>query len=1214
MSGPTPSSRQQMGGSASSMDVDSSVVTDIVVARDVGKREACQGCGRFPQSPSFLDPEQPTAWALPGDRGAWCSNCHTCWRTNFLHVQGSQSQALFASWLLKPENRQLWTKKLFSFLTLLRENHSKVTKVMVDQRCDTLDWLFGFIGLPFGSPLVVQVVSGQPTCPADGDCLMQVLDASGGATAGVVRLADISKPIVEGSTLLARHAPSTARWPASLSLQVTRGSDMELLKSLLAFSAAAPSWAASSTTSGSSASGKKASKAELLAENVRQAFAATFSLPSWTTLAKVAQFTPFTKKFLEVREAASSSGDGVAEDICNVWLSGMSSGKAFVGAYKLWSKNGKHEQFMLTYPACAEWVSFLREERIEVHCSLATFADKVRYLHHAAEEKTLAPVTKQFFSDGVFSLLRCKADSDQPIVPEVWLRNLCIHALVLVLQGMTLEQIEEPSVRKGICSDVEATADVIASFDGYDFSAIADGLKNFTTVLKVGLGDGQISAADAKTALQSVMSHNKFPKLAAFLEQEPIGQQIIESTRELLTRRASDDIAASKLLRGKECLLHPAMTRIIQRTESESDLVNPMRVVDQVAIQVFGETLSFVTQALEMFSSPVQLDEHMGLLNEWSKSFAKGLASCHHAVVVALSAPAMETLELLIEGDPEGDAVDLFTEAMPHLTKLNQCLARVRGSWMPGEWATLQVAGVAFMESKGASVGPVVKEVLRECFGHLQRMIVWRQRVLEFLDALILFRNVAYPTDEELAVDEWLAAQNSEQQKITFLELALELQVAAGKVEPFTCPWMFPDESATLTVKPDDGDAYSVEWQASLLVLSKLTSCAFVKIVAGSLESQASHLVTKLVGSLQCTAWRGATEVDIEAAILRKDHITTMLDLIVDHRTLGYAIRAFKTVLMDSKQNMPAVALASIVGEILADHSTSQACRSSLVSCPALYRAGDVPETDGFSSEMLAHLLEAYGIVHEVLVAFAFMRTTAFAEDASCVAGHKVRPELSNAVSFLVQGVDRLAKHLSHERFLGVVALRLPCVIPPERLLEWSKAASSVIPLVKKAVVTCIVENSYDLAQRVTKLTPQYAHIAGPKDYHPKLSKKHLAGYSGKDQLSEGSVMLCQALMHATELHRAWGMSPPLSDDPDYSEQLKSANSAYQEAKKALVVIAAATILECSAREDARKQQASSILSRKKQLPTSMVVALERIVGASSGGAAGKGTLAIEDA
>lgn len=143
----------------------------------------CRGCGRFlSTSRDFFDLGGPTMWGSSTGRGRWCRECHSLWRSVY---QGPHPLPFMKDFLEEAPNRRTWGLHLLSSLTLAKEGGQRITAQMVQQRSETLQWVFRLAGVPVHAsqvvPLHEAVARGDSIDPA----MFVNMEQNGAACLGV---------------------------------------------------------------------------------------------------------------------------------------------------------------------------------------------------------------------------------------------------------------------------------------------------------------------------------------------------------------------------------------------------------------------------------------------------------------------------------------------------------------------------------------------------------------------------------------------------------------------------------------------------------------------------------------------------------------------------------------------------------------------------------------------------------------------------------------------------------------------------------------------------------------------------------------------------------------------------------------------------------------------------------------------------------------------
>ena len=129
----------------------------------------------------------------------------------------------------------------------------------------------------------------------------------------------------------------------------------------------------------------------------------------------------------------------------------------------------------------------------------------------------------------------------------------------------------------------------------------------------------------------------------------------------------------------------------------------------------------------------------------------------------------------------------------------------------------------------------------------------------------------------------------------------------------------------------------------------------------------------------------------------------------------------------------------------------------------------------------------------------------------------------------------------------------------------WFARVGQVETLLGRALVSVAAERVATLTSEVSKLTPVYSHFIMEKKINVAMVRKTLLPSKIRGALSEKAIALHRAKSLATLFQAEWGVSPEpqpgeCEEDPKETE-LACAEMALQEAKKAISVIAACSVV-----------------------------------------------------
>ena len=217
-----------------------------------------------------------------------------------------------------------------------------------------------------------------------------------------------------------------------------------------------------------------------------------------------------------------------------------------------------------------------------------------------------------------------------------------------------------------------------------------------------------------------------------------------------------------------------------------------------------------------------------------------------------------------------------------------------------------------------------------------------------------------------------------------------------------------------------------------------------------------------------------------------------------------------------------------------------------------------------------------------------------FSEAEPCVREHRLKAEVSTAVSFVKSTLNLTLAEI------GEVAQ-----LPPFQAAPWSSSVAQckrwlllvkeLLPEMCRRLLLQCLESTLALALEVQKVTPRFDHILSDKAFNRALAKKHLLAWPSRAVLSEKTILLFNSLADLSRLHTQWSLSPGLQEDVATKEAVDTSESLFATAKVAITVIAAVNVvLELSGQEQA-DQARNLVDSKGKVLPAMLLHALEKL-------------------
>ena len=1198
-----PASSDSFGGSASDLQMVTSSSGSrsgaVVVADEVasaGKRAPCLGCTRKIGDPGFWEQGEPLQWGVGDNKGAWCKDCHTCWRTMFSHTS---SLALFPVWLSDRDHAVQFWQCLIAYLSLVLENHSKVTKAMVERRCETLRWVFAFLGLPF-SPMSIETFSVGKG-PVDLSNLTQLVDEEGMPRLGVVRPALRDVKMHDSSSRFQLPAPKEGcRWPSSLILQTGIEGEKEFLSK---FVSGGGTWSSGSAQSASATSqapttlGKKLNGEVML---TKQWLEASFGTSSWTSLAKEGSFTPKVAIF-SASKWDSIGGNKKVETVCSEFEQGLSAGKSFVRLWRVYQRHKKHEQFMACSESCEKFCAFLGDQEVQVHSTLELVRYKLDFHSSVVESQCLAQPVETLLQSSIVLLTSASrggtsSEDGQALDAEVWVRDLIAHAAGLHFMRFSVEDFDEK--REALAEDVTAIGQAVRSASS-EFGQFADELSQLAYLLSLAKPGSDVKAASIRSSLELVSS----PRMIRFTEffKGPCGAHLQEIAGTLLQKQVGDELGINKIEGGLCVLTSKVMLNVVAGEDGSHMVQNAARAMDMTAVHAMYESLTLVVEGLGLFSSQANLHDQTSAVQAWAKQF-KEVGACVAEVQLLEWARRLQgPFDKLCESS---SGLDAMASLSPEITQAFDEQKRILQSELAAaivepiqtiatsdDWQDLLACIDNALKSKvfGVFEGEVTSD-MNKC----RESVVAAQNVatslLSCVNAIQELRGVFYPATWKSCIDEWQANRMGGNLAPTFLDVVLRVRDRVAKWGHVLELQVAAFEAKGVVLKGVGRDSEEVVVGDALASLSRLGSCPIVRISRDSLACLQQGVFASLVDTLKLPVLR----LD-KLASLEKDDSSKAADLcskLVDCLALDGDLSSFRKSLVDKEgqhSQTRAAALLEILKGIMVDDEDDKQVEDDPTLASLL--EGEVVEGDRPLRSAVFDMLTLYMVLHEIALGISFVKSMALT--SACLHNHKLKPEVEAAMERLGEDLGYVQDMIKDDRFQVIASAPAKWRFSIEQASLWSSSACFVFGRLKRHTIGIVVDNTFNVAEKLSKLTPAFLHVVTDKVYHPKLAKKQLLNFTGKDKLSEECVMLCGAMAHCASTHEDWELKPPLKEDIEYAEKLQFCDSAFKSAKQALVLITAVAILDKKSSDDTQKEARDFLERKRSVLPLSLLQLLE---------------------
>lgn len=208
-----------------------------------------------------------------------------------------------------------------------------------------------------------------------------------------------------------------------------------------------------------------------------------------------------------------------------------------------------------------------------------------------------------------------------------------------------------------------------------------------------------------------------------------------------------------------------------------------------------------------------------------------------------------------------------------------------------------------------------------------------------------------------------------------------------------------------------------------------------------------------------------------------------------------------------------------------------------------------------------------------------------------------VKAEVAKAVDAMKVVVSEALAAMTEKALRSVGPWKaLPWRLPLERCKDLLHMVPDATPMLCKYILEKGSTDIVGLAHDVGRHTPQYAHILGDGRMNAALARKHLLEWPSRTALTQMTVKLQGCIRDHARLHGRWNLSPSITSDPDFGDNMVAANTLSDTAKRAIITIAALSALLESTQGE-KQQKCRAILDRKRDdLPPTLVAQLERAV------------------
>ena len=198
----------------------------------------------------------------------------------------------------------------------------------------------------------------------------------------------------------------------------------------------------------------------------------------------------------------------------------------------------------------------------------------------------------------------------------------------------------------------------------------------------------------------------------------------------------------------------------------------------------------------------------------------------------------------------------------------------------------------------------------------------------------------------------------------------------------------------------------------------------------------------------------------------------------------------------------------------------------------------------------------------EVVCTLAMVCSRASAESgAEALRDHHLRLDMERAMKFLSQKPAMVAGMLRDLMRQNPFMAKWPLTVSLQDCLRWTESVGKAAPMVLRFCVGLAVNGLGDLGNELLALTPRYDHVVSDSSFSPALAKKQVLMCEGRKSLNGKTIALFKALSECSRIHTSLALGVPLREDQEWKETVDAANAIYEEARRAIAVVAGLNVL-----------------------------------------------------
>ena len=693
---------------------------------------------------------------------------------------------------------------------------------------------------------------------------------------------------------------------------------------------------------------------------------------------------------------------------------------------------------------------------------------------------------------------------------------------------------------------------------------IAD-LEMVWKVCAAGLGNNVVDNKGAIAAKKHILQSPRLARLAKAFAESNGGVELMAPIVQMETKGVHDTFGDARFDAGFGCFRDKAMLRVramasAKGADGSSEAAAPWQYVlynshlatscPMLAPSLMTDAMSQVAEAMKLWSVA-----RFDAMIERVSVFVR----CVGSTFVAIDCALMLHVYQAVKG-PIGDMNDVGTSDALSPSAMHTQVVALSVALSPLRRASLSAVVCSFSnlskmckgsESLVALVAARVEQIaLNEKARH---------SIFQTMTAICGLAAFAFPENESDAIDQWVAHGEKSflASAILLVQEVAELRSVGSLDFSDMCLQEVVEEPAGV-VTSDNVDGTIVE--GVVVVLDKGTDVVPIQDVANMPSTIADLPVVAyaeriLVRSVSGLVKRFGDLVELEAFVAKApsppSSTSTLREVIqtfVSPPAMTFSVSAMSQHVVAKGENVwPSVVAVEILEDIM------DSIRIETVQCSSNF----VVEPGDVDAKLVWKMCEIYAAMHKAAAGLAWMSVKCGAE---CTSEHRIKPELEIVIDVVKKSlgdadelIQRLAETLGHWESLPNFTHGL------DFCAKWVSAVMSSFGTFMDIIVSMMVCGVDKLTKDVQSHTPKFEHYMNDAEMSKKLVKARLLNYASHAVLLDQSVALFRAVSDVSRIKEKFKVTG--ADDDEANEPLAKATTAFRNAKTALTVLSAVTIV-----------------------------------------------------